>query len=628
MPETILGPKGYSILKKELSLEKQQWIRRQLTVKPMMPGAPVQSISSFSVWRENTTKMYLPRYFGEKHFGLATKCTLPLGDKIDLNFSGALRDYQKPVAEKFIKYITDPLASGGAKGGLLDLYPAWGKTSTALYIASVLKRKCMVIVGKEFLMNQWIERIHQFLPEARIGKIQGDVIDIDNKDIVLVMIQSLVSKNKHYPPETFSSFGFTILDEVHHVSSESFSRCMFSVVTRYILGLSGTMDRKDGTTDVFKMFLGEVVHKAERPANDMDVEVRKIKYISHDAEFDETILDFRGKPQISSMISKICQFHPRTNFILQVLRDFIHIDQCSNANIKVNTSHQICSECNRPDVYPIITTCCKNKPTQVRCLDCWEAYETMWESNHTVNYVQDKKTGKRKSVKTYPHGMCVKCPYCEKKLKYEPNFIDNGIVKPYTQLQTIVLAHNLNVLNYMYKYIVSTNMASVGFYVGGMKDAELKKSEKKHVILATFAMAAEGLDIASLNAEFMISPKTDVEQAVGRILRAKHSITSPVIYDFVDTHTTFQRQWLKRRKYYKKMDFHIVETTSDAYVKNTLSNPSSNANIYIKDSHNENEDDEDDEDDDCESEKNSCDNKQISDKNSILKGVCFLNLHS
>jgi len=44
-------------------------------------------------------------------------------------------------------------------------------------------------------MNQWIERIEQFLPNARVGKIQGEHIDIDNKDIVLGMLQSLSSKN-------------------------------------------------------------------------------------------------------------------------------------------------------------------------------------------------------------------------------------------------------------------------------------------------------------------------------------------------------------------------------------------------------------------------------------------------
>jgi superfamily II DNA or RNA helicase len=43
-----------------------------------------------------------------------------------------------------------------------------------------------------------------------------------------------------------------------------------------MLGLSATMNRKDGTTHVFKMFLGNVVYKGERE-EDRDVIVRDIE---------------------------------------------------------------------------------------------------------------------------------------------------------------------------------------------------------------------------------------------------------------------------------------------------------------------------------------------------------------
>ena len=39
--------------------------------------------------------------------------------------------------------------------------------------------------------------------------------------------------------------GFTILDEVHHISSEVFSNALFKIVTKYMLGLSATLERKD-----------------------------------------------------------------------------------------------------------------------------------------------------------------------------------------------------------------------------------------------------------------------------------------------------------------------------------------------------------------------------------------------
>ena len=55
--------------------------------------------------------------------------------------------------------------------------PGKGKTVMALYIIAKLKKKTLVIVHKSFLLNQWIERIEQFLPDARVGKIQGQIID-------------------------------------------------------------------------------------------------------------------------------------------------------------------------------------------------------------------------------------------------------------------------------------------------------------------------------------------------------------------------------------------------------------------------------------------------------------------
>jgi hypothetical protein len=67
-------------------------------------------------------------------------------------------------------------------------------TVLSLNIIAKLKKKTFIIVHKEFLMNQWIERIQQFLPGARVGKIQGQIFDIDDKDIVIGMLQSLYMK--------------------------------------------------------------------------------------------------------------------------------------------------------------------------------------------------------------------------------------------------------------------------------------------------------------------------------------------------------------------------------------------------------------------------------------------------
>ena len=61
----------------------------------------------------------------------------------------------------------------------------------------------------------------------------------------------------------------------------------------------------------------------------------------------------------------------------------------------------------------------------------------------------------------------------------------------------------------------------------------------------------------------MATPRTTIEQAVGRILRSNHE--QPVVVDIVDTHDLFQKQWLKRKTYYKKEKYAIIKTTSSQY---------------------------------------------------------------
>jgi len=130
--------------------------------------------------------------------------------------------------------------------------------------------------------------------------------------------------------------------------------------------------------------------------------------------------------------------------------------------------------------------------------------------------------------------------------------------------QIMILAHNKSLITYLYKAIEHRHIASVGYYIGGMKEADLKESETKKIIIATYAMASEGLDIKTLTTLLMASPKTDVCQSVGRILRTKH--TQPLVIDIIDSHEIFIRQWQKRRQYYMKQKYNIISTQNKDYI--------------------------------------------------------------
>ena len=457
---TCIGLRGYAIRKAALDPAEQTQIRKDLLMRPHAPQAPVQP-EPFPIFMENATTMFVPRYYGLETYGDPDEnCIHDGADAPGLQFAGELREYQTIIVNKYVAHVRSGSGGGGGGGGCLDVDPGKGKTVMALKIMSVLKKKTLVVVHKSFLMNQWLERIQQFLPGARVGRIQGQEIDIENKDIVIGMLQSL--SMKEYDDSTFSDFGLTVFDECHHMSAEVFCRCMIKITTRYTLGLSGTMTRKDGLTKVFKMFLGEIVHK-EKSEMQHNVVVKGIQYYLADDDFNEVETDYRGNPKFSTMITKLCNCARRSDFIIDVLRRELEL---------------------------------------------------------------------------------------------------NG------EQQVMILAHNKSLLAYLHDAVIHHNIGggSVGYYVGGMKDVDLKRSESKKIIIATYAMASEGLDIPTLTTLLMATPKTDVCQSVGRILRTKHS--SPLVIDIIDYHDIFRNQWMKRQAYYAKQGYRIMYTNNSKYFKN------------------------------------------------------------
>lgn len=448
--DAYIGKLGYTIFKNNLTIEDINKIKKDLLVKPFVPKCIQQKCESFPIYRESTSKFYLPRFYGINTFGEPSVYKNIKNEKISLKFEGSLRDYQYNIANKYIDYV-------GEKGGaLLEMDTGMGKTVLALYILAQLNVKTIILVHKEFLLNQWVERIQEFLPTAKIGRIQGKIINIEDCDIVMGMIQSISTKD--YDGELFASFGLTIIDEVHHMGAEVFSKALNKIVTQYTLGLSATMKRKDGLSSVFKMFLGDILHSEKRDTKDTNVLVNKMTYEVNDSEFNEVIMDYRGNPSYVKMISKVCEYNPRNEFILEIIQDIIE--------------------------------------------------------NRKESHI-------------------------------------------------ILLAHNKSMLKYLFEAISFRNICEVGYYVGGMKEEELKKSETKQLLLATYSMAAEGLDIKTLNTLILASSKTDVVQSVGRILRTQHM--QPIIYDIVDTHENFEKQFTLRKRFYIKQKYKINSISSKEF---------------------------------------------------------------
>jgi len=76
-------------------------------------------------------------------------------------------------------------------------------------------------------------------------------------------------------------------------------------------------------------------------------------------------------------------------------------------------------------------------------------------------------------------------------------------------------------------------------------------------------MAKEGLDIKSLNCLILATPKSDIIQSIGRILRQKHDNLNPKIIDIVDTFSVFNNQAKKRLSVYKKRKYNVEDIMID-----------------------------------------------------------------
>lgn len=127
-------------------------------------------------------------------------------------------------------------------------------------------------------------------------------------------------------------------------------------------------------------------------------------------------------------------------------------------------------------------------------------------------------------------------------------------------LRKILVLSERKVLLETLEVYLSREKITVGYYIGGMKQEERDKSSKEaQVLLGTYAMASEGMNIKELNCILLASPRKKIEQSIGRILRMRpdERMIEPLILDVVDMHNVYKRQYSSRKKFYKECAYNI-----------------------------------------------------------------------
>jgi len=308
-----ISKRGYIIHKSSLTPDELVQLRRELTVTPNISNDYGGQPESYSSFMESENKIHIPVYYGLSRYGAADdRRSEPT--PVDLHFAQELRDYQRDDVHETLRIMQ------GGHGCILAAYPGYGKTVSAYYLMSQLRVKTLILVHKEFLLNQWVERARAAFPSGcSIGRIQGDTFDIDGRDVVIATIQSLSMKT--YDIHAFDSFGLVVIDECHHISSKVFSRCLFKIASRYMLGLSGTPNRSDGMMKVFQWHISDRMVSPPRPrlaTNCIRADI--IQYHSTAARYCQVELNFRGKPSVTQLITQVVEHRPRTLLIVDQIR--------------------------------------------------------------------------------------------------------------------------------------------------------------------------------------------------------------------------------------------------------------------------------------------------------------------
>jgi len=315
---SVLTTHGYAVLKSDISKDLEAKIRKELTVKPKTQQSRYAAMADteFPVFLESATRLYLPRVWAKDTLGPAASSVmsdgLPLPE--NLKFIGSPYEYQEQIISKFL---------AADANGLICVPCGKGKTFMAVAIAFRLRRRFMVVVDKEFLLDQWAGEMRNLIPGIRIGRFQANKAEVDPAefDCTICMIQTIVQRQ--IPESVLRSYAFTIFDECHHLGAKHFSKVLSKLQTKHMLGLSATPTRDDGLTKVFEWHLGKPVYWEKRREADETVSVEIMRFSCEDPDYTEVPTNFRGEVILARLLTQIVNCQKRNLFIADKLKELI-----------------------------------------------------------------------------------------------------------------------------------------------------------------------------------------------------------------------------------------------------------------------------------------------------------------
>ena len=258
--KAVLSNRIYLSVNKE-TMDK---LERELTysIPPRIPSDPPIVFKTFRYVREGLCSIPAGREdLIPSDYEIVDKRVVNETEHPDFKFD--LRPSQKVVHDE----IDD--------NAIINAWVSWGKTFTGLAIAAKLGQKTLVVTHTTNLRNQWEKEVQKCFG-IQAGRIGSGQFNLD-APICVGNIQTLYRRMD----DIKQLFGTVILDEMHHVSSPTFTRIIDEMPARYKIGLTGTLERKDGRHVVFRDYFG---HNVMKPPKENYL-IPKIHIIKSDIRF-------------------------------------------------------------------------------------------------------------------------------------------------------------------------------------------------------------------------------------------------------------------------------------------------------------------------------------------------------
>lgn len=505
-----------------------------------------------------------------KQWGLTTLRGKPVpisnqnedGEEVELRYRADMplfEDRRRPQ-QSAVKFALEQLRKNGA--ALVEMPVGTGKTNVALKIAAECRVKTLWLAHRHNLLEQCAERAAEFLPGIQIGWLYADKLDIENKQLVLGMIQTLESKTT-FDPAMFRQFGLVILDEAHHAAARSFVDALFIVAAPRMLAVTACAKRKDGLDSITNLFFSEhkyIVKPTLPDGLQLHIRTWVVHRRSHILEPDLCDALYRRKH-----LKALAAFGSGEE-AEERWREKI---DSKPDNVSEGGYSVLCSELAR--IAPLNALAVAMIKKALLTIDANQYGDITVEEMRDTAFVSLHDRS-RSSV-------LVLMQDTGEKIAFESVAGETERVRRHMrqcERQVFVACAHKSMVDSLQKRLVRSGVPEhmIGTYYGDLHASLRAQALQKRVVLVTYSMAEEGLDVPTANTLLIKQSRgSSALQTVGRVLRDKMSKTvEPMVLDcYSDWCAMDQGMFWQRHAEFKKYPhcskmFHIgkkVKAQSD-----------------------------------------------------------------